>query len=296
MKLRIRILCTCPGQPNTMADSPMWSWAVRELDAQVWYYGNRPERLDEVVDGCDVAVYSAVMGGPCMPSLEAFKRAKAKCRLVCLTCDASDWREVSPLMETWRDNDVFDAVVNIDGNPDWPQRPGKDFTWCGLFDPKPYDKVLPRVRRLGYNGAGGDPRAHKRPGILKALAGLLDPIIVGDYALVAGKYQQYADYMLGCRAVVNTAWNGSGKRMHVKGRCNEAALAGCLLFETKGSPLNLYFDPKVDYCEYESPEQIKDYLNWSTFDETAELIGQRFREKMARLYGPERFWQQVLAA
>lgn len=268
---------------------------MRELGAELLWYSAVHDRLDELCHNCDVVLYSAVMGGPKLPSIETFKRARQHCKLVCCLCDGGDYREVSPLLEDYKDQDVFDAIVNIDGNPDWPQREGKDFTYFGMFDPAPWEKVKQRTIKLGYNGAKGDPKYHRRPVVLEALGNALHAVYVKDYAQHAGKYHEYVDYMLSCRATVNTAWCGSGKAQNCKGRVNEAALAGQLLFENRGSPTNLWFIPRLDYIEYDNPQEILDFLEQPYFDDLAEQMGQRFKSEMNRKYGPERFWQKVMA-
>lgn len=152
--MRLRILCIEPGPQNCMPDSPQWSWAVRELGAEIAYYRGHAHDFDSLCRGCDVAAYMAVMGGPDLPTVEALKRARGHCRLVAIFGDGGCPMTL-PLQERYRDEDVFDAMVNIDGRSDWPHRPGTDFNYWGLFDPAPWEKRVPRVRKLGYAGSGG---------------------------------------------------------------------------------------------------------------------------------------------
>jgi hypothetical protein len=292
--VKLRLLCHYEGPVNCMPDSPQLSWACRELGADIKYFRGCPERLDQLCHGCDVVVYWAVMNGPDLPSIAAFRRARNKCRLVAMFGDGG-CPECVPLLQTYKDQNVFDAAVNIDGHPDWPHREGIDWTCFGVFDDHAYRKVLPRTRRLGYSGGGGP----HREGMVRSLADVIDAVVGYDANV---PYQRYADWMLSTYAVVNTSWSATRPDvMCGKGRMNEAALAGCLLFETKGSCLRDYYEPGEDYLEYgwDSPgnihaRDILDVVERPDFEEYAEIIGQRFRTKTLSLYGPERFWNRIV--
>ena len=70
----------------------------------------------------------------------------------------------------------------------------------------------------------------------------------------------------------------------------EAGLAGCLLFERRGSPVRNWFTPDVDYVEYGSAEEIVARVKAPEFEETARQYGERLRAKMP---SPVEFWQRV---
>jgi hypothetical protein len=298
--VKLRILCKSPGPPNCNADSPHHSWAVRELGADIRYYGDRPQLMDFLCRGCDVVLYFDVMGGPSWPGIEVFKRARRHCRLVSMLGDGG-CKHARPVLQRYKDEDAFDAVVNIDGTTDWPQRPDKDWTYFGMFDPRPYDKEMPRVRMLGYKGATGA----MREAVARSLDGLLDAEFFRGRYDDNPSYQAYCDWMLSTKAVVNSTWSTDHHVKNCRGRVNEAALAGCLLFETKGSATGLYFTPGEDYLEYGSGTReeaitgrfdvsvIRETLARPDFDEYAEAMGKRFKAKMLERYGPERFWQKV---
>lgn len=306
--MKLRILCNRPGPPNVMPDSPQWSWAVRELGAEIKYYCCGTP-LDQLCDGCDVAAYAAEVG---VPDIETLKRGSQKCRLVGLFLDAGCPYGYKQLQQ-YADENVFHASVNCCGG-DWPHRPGIDFTYFGFFDPKPYEKSLPRTRKLGFNGAW----APERGGLVQALGKDIDYTFDVRYEIVR-PYQIYADWMLSTRAVVNTCWTTHCLKKTMKGRANEAALAGCLLFDLQGGRLSDYFTPGEDYLEYtdhlqkvidevppearphaaayfmkHAAEEIREVLRRPDFDEYAEAMGQRFKTKMLSKYGPERFWNKVM--
>lgn len=286
--MKLRILCLNPAV-NTTPDAPILSYAVRELGATLHYYAGNAQRLDLLTAGCDVAVYYGVYGGPDLPSVAAFHRARATCgKLVGMFSDAG-CPDGTSLYERYRDEDVFSVTVNLDGNPNWPKRV-QDWTAFGLFDTQPYERELPRVRDLGFRGAPGDPAFHHRAHVLKALGKWVSVVVRGEKH---EPYKEYVDWMLGCRAIVNDARTGSGRALHVKGRVTEAALAGCLLFETKDSPTRMYLTPGVDYLEYKSPAEIIDVLRQPNFSELAAEFGKRAKAKVLREYGPKRFWDRI---
>lgn len=136
-------------------------------------------------------------------------------------------------------------------------------------------------------------------------------------------YAGYIDYVKGCQAIINTSWTSYAWRKNSKGRVNEAALAGCLLFETGGSSTRHWFTPGEEYLEYgdhtglqydhkvgpESvapdrdrkvaecmplvAEEIRAVLSRPDFDEYAEAMGARMKARLLRDYGPEKFWNIV---
>lgn len=313
--MKLRILVLSPGPSNCRADSPQWSWAVRELGAEIGYYRDHSADFDALCRGADVVAYMAVMGGPDLPQIAALKRARQHCRLVAIFGDGG-CPMCLPLQERYRDEDVFDSMVNIDGRFDWPHTPGRDFNYWGMFDPKPWEKPRRRGRRLGYNGAGG---IHREP-LVRALGKDIDAVVGYD---PCRPYQEYVEWMLQTRAVVNTSWTSYAWRKNSKGRVNEAALAGCLLFETFGSSTASWFTVGEEYLEYgdhtglqyhhkvsvggEAPsrdekvaasmpkvaEDIRAVLRRPDFDEYAEAMGARMKARLLRDYGPEKFWRKV---
>ena len=295
--MKIVILTLEPGHSNTRSDAPMYSWAVRELGAEVKHYKNNINSIDPLCDGADVVVHSTMPYGPHHVNDGDIQRAKSHCgRLVGLVSDAGDWRGPgADGFKTWRDENVYSAVVNIDGNPDWPHREGIDWTAFGIFDSLPWEnRNISRTRRLGYAGAVGDKAVHRRPRIMQSLTDM--GVLITSDLRYGCPFQQYIDWTLGCYTIVNTAWTGSGNAMHVKGRVNEAILGGCLLFETRSSPTALYLDPDEDYIEFSSPLEIAEEMNKPNFESKALEMGAATRAKMLGEYGPERFWQRVMGA
>lgn len=262
--MKLRILCHFYGPANCMPDSPMYSWAVRELGAEICYFNTRnappsvkavkPEEIWRLCDGCDVAAYFPTMPGADInspwiecPTATALKRARNHSRLVAVFGDGG-----CPLarytLRQYADADCFDAMACVDGNVDWPYRE-QDFVYWGLFDPKPYERALQRTRRFGFNGSG----APERHALIASLGKCIDAQVGYPPGDVVRKYQDYADWMLQTRAIFNTSWTSYAYAKNSKGRVNEAALAGCLLFETGGSATRNWFTPGEEYLEYSDP-------------------------------------------
>ncbi len=106
-------------------------------------------------------------------------------------------------------------------------------------------------------------------------------------------YEQNAEFYKNCQAVLNVAYT-SGERLQCKARAIEAALAGCLLFETSGSPTQEWLRPEIDYLTYNSPEEVRATVNHRNFDEMCRHFGQRAREAVLALDLPRRFWSAVM--
>ena len=85
---------------------------------------------------------------------------------------------------------------------------------------------------------------------------------------------------------------GSGKAHHVKYRVLEAAMAGCLLFEEENPITPLYFEPGIDYVEYDSIDGLVNQVKNNTWPDRAHKL----RLKAIHKYSAKRFWTKVFAA
>ena len=114
-----------------------------------------------------------------------------------------------------------------------------------------------------------------------------------------GPYSEYVKFVKRCWATINSAWQGNptcGYARHVKGRCLESALGGSALFEAKGSPLAHWFEPGIDYFEFdeERPRDILDVIRRSDYHAECTLRAGRMQTKVRELYHPSKFWAKVL--
>jgi hypothetical protein len=106
---------------------------------------------------------------------------------------------------------------------------------------------------------------------------------------------EYYKFLMTCKCTWNHSETGSSDHLHIKGRPLEAALAGSLLFEMKGSPLEDWFEPGQDYLSYETQSDIAGLLDFvKAKPKEAEKIARSMTSKVVRDHSPEVFWSHVL--
>jgi hypothetical protein len=264
------------------------SWPKRELGAKVLFYKNAHD-VRRYVEAHEPDV--VLLDEPCPPILDlsALLWVKQRCRLVRVVWDASDTPWHGFLQERINGN-AFDAIIAADGATDWPHRAGIDHSFPTPVDPAWYAADGVRSIRLGLSGSCGT--LGPRKDILGNLEadGTLTFRKRGEIQL---PYETNAEFYKTCHAVLNVAHTSSG-RLQCKARAIEAALAGCLLFETRGSPLNRWLVPGVHYVEYDSPEEVRAYCNRPDFHEQCRSIGELARGMVLQMDLPRRFWGKVL--
>jgi len=87
---------------------------------------------------------------------------------------------------------------------------------------------------------------------------------------------------------------GTGDRMHVKGRVIEAALAGAVLFETRGSPTLNWFVPGEDYISCVGYGEVQLYLDLlDRHPDYAQKMANNMRRKVIERHSAPVFWKQV---
>lgn len=235
----------------------------------------------------DVVIYSGPAEGNCLPMNSTFEEIRKNAKTVCLVCDGGcpNWH---PLLDVYKRENIFDLVINIDGNHDWPKR-SNDLTFWGLIDPSYYAKASKKDIDLGF--AGGNGSKHRRDALEKLKRyGLVVPARSEQW----GTYQEYADFMLRCRMVVNFPETGSGKAMHLKYRIIESGLAKCCVFEKSNPVTKRYFTPGEDYVEYEDLDDLEEKIKKAlTNPDDVENKAIALKVKVERKYLPVRAWQEV---
>ena len=278
-------------------DDQVFSWPVKHLGAVVEVYGGNvhPDaKITQLIEQHkpDVVVWSGVCGGESMPNQRTLGWIKGKARSVMICWDAGhrDWH---PHLAEYAKHDTFDLVCGVDGSFDWPRRK-QDLPCLCPINPEWYDhgrdSTDNRPVDLGFVGSY-DADSH-RGRVLEALGNL---VTVRRRTGEPGAYKDYADFMLSCKATVNVANSAGDGPMHVKARCVEAAWAGCMLFESKDSPLYKWpgFTPNYNYIEYEEPWEIAEWIKQDTTGAGRQGYGEKLREAM-QPHHPRHFWQQVL--
>lgn len=238
----------------------------------------------------DIVVYSGPAEGRCRPLIGTFHKIRESAKLINLVCDGGcpNWH---PLLELYRKEDCFDRTVNIDGNPDWPQKPG-DITSVGPIDPRYFEKSQPRMIEFGFAGGLGSLERRQIVDRLKQSCRLEVP----ERSEAWGTYQNYANFMLGCKSVFNMSKTGSSKAYHCKYRVIESGLAGCVLFEEKNPITAKYFEPGKEYIEYESIDDLEQMIRGEWYKGKYAMFGEALRQRVLRDYSPESFWTRVFNA
>ena len=278
---------------DRFTDDQIFSWPVKHLGAVVEVYGKNNLGLgpDDMIRGLvlehqpDVVVWSGVCGGESMPRFETLRALRAGYCSVMICWDAGhkDWH---PYLAEYAKYDTFDLVCGVDGSFDWPRRK-QDLPCLCPINPEWYDEPHEKTIDLGFCGSYDFDSVRGR-----TLAELGNHVTMLRRTGEPGPYKDYADFMLRCRATVNVANSAGDGAMHVKARCVEAAWAGCVLFESAGSPLSKWV-PRDCYREYQTPEDIRKVLTLKEWPNFARSYGEQLRHAM-QPHHPRHFWQQVL--
>ena len=267
------------------------SWPIRELGAKVCFYRTDAHiKLYVEAHKPDVVLLDMPCGGPSMPTMETLAWLKRQCRSVRVVWDATDtpWHGY---LEQYREQDAFDLVLAADGAVEWPHRPC-DQSLPTPVDPKHYEGTYgSRTIRLGFSGSCGTL------GVRKDILGNLQQdgtLAVRRREAAQMPYSHNAEFYKMCHAVLNVAATSVSQRPQCKARAIEACLAGCLLFETRGSPLSNWLTPNVHYTEYSTPEEVRAAVNHPTFTEQCKEIGMEASRRVRDLDLPQRFWSTVM--
>lgn len=242
----------------------------------------------------DVVIATLTAGGPHIPDPSTLGKINAKCPVVFLSGDLSDppWH---PYLKTYRDAGGFSLAVNFDGNDEWPKQ-SKDFTCLCPISPSYYKNAPPLSERsipFGFMGTFSSPSRAEILSYLSEHAGL----VIRSANNVSTPYQQYADFMMQCRIVVNIPISGSDAVRQVKARVVEAGLAGCMLFDHASSPARNWFKPAMEFGEYLTPEGLAEIINALTHPTMqisvhASLLHKAILER----HHPAIMWNRIFAA
>jgi hypothetical protein len=104
----------------------------------------------------------------------------------------------------------------------------------------------------------------------------------------------YKKILLSCWCIWNNPETGGMTSKHVKARILEAALAGCIVLEEKGSPTAQWFDEGRDYLTYETADDVRNQMAFIRNNPVeARLIAERMATKVRRMHSPKVFWSKV---
>jgi len=263
-----------------------------KLDAEIYKAANEYKP--------DLIVYVGACNGN-IPSSKLFAKIKAEvCPTVLFCSDAADtpWWDI---LKVYEEAGSFTLQVALDGNKEWPFH-DKHLTALTPIDPArfPNPPIPHKDRKVHFGFAGningfamidGEKRG-RRPLIAEMIQFGLE-YRDRDREEVVDSYQKAADFMSQVCMIPNFPSTGSHMRMHVKGRVIEAGLAGCMLMERKNSPTHDWFEPGIDYVEWQEPDDVRQMIERITPEES-QIFGWRLREKVMVNHSAEKFWQRIL--
>lgn len=296
---KLKALCLTTGTRNC---ETLWrSFECLGHECHPHRYDDRPhDRHNELVDLAlslrpDVIIYIGAIeqSAHCkpVPTVETLLRLRDCAPSIHLCGDASD-RPWWSWLTTYNERECFSVQVNMDGNSDTPI---SQFT-NGLvllspmdvrpFHPKPWND---RGTKLGLVGGQGHTQRQQ------LILGLQQRgVLTFSDSSAERSYASMAELMCDTKITLNSPFNGTGDRMHVKGRVIEAGLAGCCLLEGYDSPTSRWFNPGQEYFEYQSLEHAIQIVN-DTSDDHLCVVAQRFHSRVMTEHHPKTFWNKVLA-
>jgi len=196
-----------------------------------------------------------------------------------------------PVLQDYYDNAQFALQVNIDGTRIGPIGDRGLTTLCPVnpenyFNPPWSERCISMGFRGGTHGGRNE--------VIKPLAD--KGYLTYSPRNVDEDHKPYARFLSMCKIMLNVAVSGGpAGRLHVKARTLEAGAAGCLLLETKDTPLKNWFDAGTDYLEYAFHEGAIIQADWIIGNpKEAEAMARRFHKKVVERHNPTVFWSQVM--
>lgn len=265
-------------------------------------YDDRPhEQQHEIVSHArnyapDVIVYiGAIEEMHGIPVLEIgiLKQLRDIAKTIHICGDASH-KPWWPLLESYEVHGCFDVQVSIDGNFETPLAKFKSGIVKltpidpSLFSPKPWHE---RSELIAFAGNCGNPNEERAIWISQLIA-------TTGMSWVHDSNRTWIDLYasLGnCKVSINFAKsNGTGNMFHVKGRVVETGFAGACLLERKNPHTAHWFDPNVDYFEYENLSDAVQKIEWAKENTSLlETMARKFHDRVVTEHHPSIFWKGV---
>jgi hypothetical protein len=205
----------------------------------------------------DVIFYVGGCTGIGLPKFRTFRELRQIAPLVNLIPDAADppWHGT---IRQYREEECFDLHVGLDGCPGSPV----DHLTVTPVDLNHFKMRVDKNIHCGFSGGLGGNRSE----LIKAI---LPYCSIRIRNAISGKYADHAYFLKRCRMIFNTAWTGSGKYYHIKGRVIEAGYAGAALIEHVNSPIDHWF-PKETCFRYSDGDEAIDIIKSVTNNEINE--------------------------
>jgi hypothetical protein len=196
-----------------------------------------------------------------------------------------------PMLEVYNREKCFTVQVSIDGAPGTPI----DHFENGMLELTPIDwrvfkHVLWEQKAIKLGMVGGLGHSSRKTTTEALVAKGLLNFCEGP---IGRSYDVMADLMSHTKITYNYGITGSTQSMHVKGRVVEAGFAGSVLLEKQGSPTKNWFEPGVDFLEFDNAEDAAQIVE-TIPDEKLREMAARFHCKVFTHHHPVLFWDRVL--
>ncbi len=197
-----------------------------------------------------------------------------------------------PILDEYDKAKCFSVQVSIDGNRDSPI----NYFDNGIVKLVPVDPtkfLYPKLwnEKNTFIGLTGNHGHGERGGMMDYLKSR------SDCQYVFGvDYPALVNFMMDCKIIVNCPMTGSAKTDHVKARVTETGWARACLFERTNRYTASWFDPGIDYVEYEDVRDLASKLDWasSNLDKACDMA-YSFRNRIVAEHHPVIFWRDVFA-
>lgn len=238
----------------------------------------------------DIIFYVGGNHGPGLPTHERLRKLRALAPSVHLCWDATDkpWHDV---LKAYKENECFDLQVAMDGGTDSPV----DMATLTPVDPRPYKHpVIDRNIRCAFSGQNVARAAvglqHPRWDVLEGLVGQK---WVEFSPRSDRSYEAYANYIKGCKMLLNISHTGSGLTHHVKVRIVEAGMAGCALLEMDEAPTRDWIPEECLFIYRDVAEAIRIIRSASVVQiaEKADALN----SYVMKHYSPQAIYESILA-
>lgn len=225
-----------------------------------------------------------------VPTVDLLAEIGAIAPMVHICCDGGEplWWEQ---LERYYDKARFQLQVNIDGLRTGPIGERGLTTLC-CVDAAPFKNPAWQQRPIWCGFSGG--LHFGRPEIIHPLLSCGQVVY---HPRDGHGYDDFRDFMAKTRVAICVAYTGGGTgNMHVKARAGaEAPAAGCLVLETRGSPLQYWYRRGDHYIEYQGPEEAVAQIRWVKHNVVAaEAMANRMRDHMLANYTPAIVFSQIL--
>lgn len=112
--------------------------------------------------------------------------------------------------------------------------------------------------------------------------------------LKEGTYEEIAAFLGNCKFVVNSAWDSTETKGHVKPLVSDVAAAGACLIESMNDTTAEWFDRKTDYYEYQDFKAVANIMKMEIGSERPAAKAYAMHKKWNSSYGPD-FWGDIFA-